>query len=166
MGSIMTEAFKKAGYAGREEKQQVQSRKNENIKSKDIEYKVVEDAEETIKLLRYKDKNGNPKITTSQIRKFLTAVNVVRNKVDLWKVNNKGNKKLPGYLVMEIKFLKVNLLYQAGRDKGDIVEDFVEKAKLKAIIDGIGSDLDKFNKFCKYVEALVAYHKYYGGKDK
>lgn len=67
---------------------------------------------------------------------------------------------------MEIKFLKVNLLYQAGKDKKEIVKDFVEKAKLATIINGIGSDLDKFNKFCKYVEALVAYHKYYGGKDE
>lgn len=165
MGS-MEEELKKVGLAGREEKQQIQSRRNENIKKKDIEYKVVEDAEETIKLLIYKDKNGKPKIalTTSQIRKFLTAVNVVRNKVDLWKVNNKDNNKLSADLVMEIKFLKVNLLYQAGREKN--VRDFVEKAKLATIINDIGSDLKKFTNFCKYVEALVAYHKYYGGKDK
>lgn len=155
-----------SSMAGREEKQQIQSRRNENIKSKDIEYKVVEDAEETIKSLIYKDRYGKSKIalTTSQIRKFLTAVNAVRNKVDLWKVNNKDNHKLSADLVMEIKFLKVNLLYQAGREKD--VKSFVEKAKLLTIIDDIDSDLDKFNKFCKYVEALVAYHKYYGGKDK
>lgn len=164
----MGSSTKKVVYAGHEEKQQIQLRRNENIQKKDIEYKVVEDAEETIKSLIYKDKKGNLRIelTTSQIRKFLTAVNVARNKVDLWKVKNKDNHKLSADLVMEIKFLKVNLLYQIGKDKKEIVKNFVEKAKLVTIINGIGSDLDEFNKFCKYVEALVAYHKYYGGKDK
>ena len=107
-------------------------------------------------------------LTTSQIRKFLTAVNVVRNKVDLYRAQNKTTATLSPELAAEIKFLKVNLLYQAGRDtsKSKVVSKFIRNAKLEAIIDDIGNDLQKFAKFCKYVEALVAYHKFLGGRDK
>ena len=139
-------------------------------RNKILDYDVVDDAEKAIRALQYKDKFGKPKIdlTTSQIRKFLTAVNVVRNKVDLYKAKNKNTAVLSPELVMEIKFLKVNLLYQAGRDnsRNKIVKKFIDEARLDKIIDDIGDEPKKFAKFCKYVEALVAYHKYLGGKDK
>lgn len=32
-------------------------------------------------------------------------------------------------------------------------------------VDEIGSSIDQYEKFAHYIEALVAYHKYYGGKD-
>ena len=32
-------------------------------------------------------------------------------------------------------------------------------------IDGIGDSVEKYQKFASYVEALVAFHKFYGGKD-
>ena len=138
---------------------------------KSPEYNVVDDAEKVIGSLIYQDqRTGKPKmdLTTSQIRKFLTAVNVVRNKVDLYRAQNKTTATLSPELAAEIKFLKVNLLYQAGRDssKSKVVSKFIRTAKLEAIIDDIGNDLQKFAKFCKYVEALVAYHKFLGGKDK
>lgn len=140
------------------------------VKSKTVAYDVVDDAEKAIKALQYTDKFSNIKmdLTTSQIRKFLTAVNVVRNKVDLYRAQNKKAAVLSAELVMEIKFLKVNLLYQAGRDtsRTKVVKKFIDEARLDKIIDDIGNDMKKFAKFCKYVEALVAYHKFLGGKDK
>ena len=139
-------------------------------KTRAVEYDVVEDAEKAISALQYTDKFSNVKmdLTTSQIRKFLTAVNVVRNKVDLYKAQNKQAAALSEELVMEIKFLKVNLLYQAGRDtsKTKVVKKFIDAAHLDKIIDDVGNDMKKFAKFCKYVEALVAYHKFLGGRDK
>lgn len=40
------------------------------------------------------------------------------------------------------------------------------KAKLNEAIDEIGNDIKKYKDFAKYIEALVAYHKFYGGKDE
>ena len=144
---------------------------NRTVQVKSVEYNVVDDAERVIRSLIYLDKRtGKPKIdlTTSQIRKFLTAVNVVRNKVDLYRAQNKATSTLSPELAAEIKFLKVNLLYQAGRDasKSKVVGKFIKNAKLEAIIDDVGNDMQKFAKFCKYVEALVAYHKFLEGEDK
>jgi len=66
-------------------------------------------------------------------------------------------------LAAEIKYLKVKIAYQAGRERA--VRDFVQKAELTKKIDEIGTDLSKYKEFAKYIEALVAYHKFYGGKD-
>ena len=66
---------------------------------------------------------------------------------------------------MEIKYLKVKIAYQAGRDKNKIVKNFVEKAKLFERIDKIGNSFAEYENFARYIEALVAYHKFYGGKD-
>ena len=160
MVNNMREQLVKAGYAQN-------SRPNMQIKGQQFDFEsfdVVTEAEKAIKELQYKDRYNKIDVTTSQIRKFFTAVNVVRNKVDLYKAKNKGAEALSKELTAEIKFLKVNLLYQAGRT--DAVKQFMTVSKLDIIIDGIGDSLARFVKFTKYVEALVAYHKFLGGKDK
>lgn len=162
MVNNMREQLIRAGYAQN-------SRPNMQKKGQQFDFEsfdVVTEAEKAIEGLKYKDKNNRDRIdvTTSQIRKFLTAVNVVRNKVDLYKAKNKGAESLSKELTAEIKFLKVNLLYQAGRTVA--VKQFMIISKLDVIIDSIGDSLARFVKFTKYVEALVAYHKFLGGKDK
>ena len=66
-------------------------------------------------------------------------------------------------LAAEVKYLKVKLAYQCGRHKE--VANFEREAGLLKEISGIGKDFNKYMSFARYVEALVAYHKYYGGKD-
>ena len=73
--------------------------------------------------------------------------------------------RLPPELVAEVKFLKVKLMYLAGREK-NIVGAFVEKSGLIEMIDSIGDSTERFDTFDKYVQALGAFHKFYGGKDK
>ena len=53
---------------------------------------------------------------------------------------------------------------QAAREPKK-VQPFVETARLKERIDAIGTDLRAYEDFAHYVEALVAYHKFYGGED-
>ena len=128
---------------------------------------IVAEAERIMKSLAYKDKNGNYRIdlTTSQIRKFLTAVNRTANKVEIYRSQNPQAKSLPEDMVGEIQYLQVQLVYQAGRERS--VKEFIDKdhANLIARIKAIGNSFEKFEEFCRYVEALVAYHKFYGGKD-
>lgn len=134
---------------------------------------IVAEAERIMKSLAYKDKNGNYRIdlTTSQIRKFLTAVNRTANKVEIYRSQNPQAKSLPEDMVGEIQYLQVQLVYQAGRENGKRgtkpVTEFIDKdhANLIARIKAIGNSFEKFEEFCRYVEALVAYHKFYGGKD-
>lgn len=105
-------------------------------------------------------------MTTSQIRKFLTAVNAVNAKLDMDK-NIAGGKveRLSPELQAEVKFLKVKLAYQIGRDTKDSVRTFADESHLMEKIDAIKDDVTKYEEFARYVEALVAFHKFYGGKD-
>lgn len=124
-------------------------------------------------------KKNKMMITTSQIRKFLTAVNILNNKVQTYelKERNKDTSKtdifLPDELAFRVKYLKVILAYQTGRIKDKKVgnrytnemREFVKEAELNEFIDAIGNDMKKYKEFAKYIEALVAYHKFYGGRD-
>lgn len=159
----MRSQLKKAGYNSNSRPVRNNKFNNTSAFKAPLDYDVVGDAEKVINNLE-KDKYGKIALTTSQVRKFLTAINVVRNKVDLYIAQNKETKELSSELVAEVKFLKVNLLYQAGRI--NTVKQFMNMANLGNIIDNVGNDTKKFQKLCKYVEALVAYHKFYGGKDK
>lgn len=93
----------------------------------------------------------------------MTAVNITANKVSIYRSKYPQNKQLSDELADEIRYLQVKLVYQAGRDK--VVKDFIDKAELLPMVKEIGNSIVKFEEFCRYVEALVAYHKYYGGKD-
>jgi len=132
---------------------------------------IVDKAELAIKSIGKPDKN-NPnklyiKLKTNQIRKILTAVNILKNKVDIYKIAKPQAKKLDEELQMEIEFLRVNIAYQIGREKGkeNLVREFVEKADLLNMVKNINGDIKAFENFCRYIEALVAFHKFYGGQE-
>ena len=123
---------------------------------------IVGQAEVCIKNIA-RNRRGEISLTTSKIRKFLVMVTSLQNRVDIFKVTHPNEKELPSDLAMEIKFLIVSMAYEAGRDKD--AKDFVEKAKLRQWVENIGNSTEKFDEFAKYVEALVAFHKFYGGRD-
>ncbi len=127
-----------------------------------MEYDVVDKAEKAVLSLE-KDRRGNILLTKNQIRKFLSAVNTVKNKVIAEQMKKKDNDTLSAEMAAEVKFLKVTIMYQAGRERS--VKDFLNRTELEKIISDIGNDRNKFDNFCKYVEALVAFHKFHGGRD-
>lgn len=133
---------------------------------------IVDKAELAIKSIRKPNKKNHDKLVielkTNQIRKILTAVNILKNKVDIYKIAKPQAKKLDEELQMEIEFLRVNIAYQIGREKGkeNLVREFVEKADLLNMVKNINGDIKAFENFCRYIEALVAFHKFYGGQDK
>lgn len=138
----------------------------------------VAEAEAVIKQLS-KTNRGEIALNTSQLRKILSAITDVKNKVNVEVVKSKEKvKKISPELQMEIRFIKTILYYQAGREIEEnnkkrstlnAVDEFIEKAKLISRLEAIGENVDEFYNYCKYIEALVAYHKYYSAisvKDK
>lgn len=126
-------------------------------------------AESVIRQLIYKDNNGRDRIdlTTGQIRKVLTAINALTNKITVYAAQNENVTELPENLAAEVRYLKVKIAYQVGRDKarGNPVKNFVDKAELFKRIEAVGTNIDRYEEFARFVEALVAYHKFYGGRD-
>lgn len=62
----------------------------------------------------------------------------------------------------DIQYLKVRLAYESGREEA--VREFVEETGLATLIAKV-EDYDTFLLYCRYAESLVAYFKYFGGKD-
>ena len=121
----------------------------------------VQKAEEAIiKLKSTKDKWGNSMIpTTSQIRNLLSMTNEIYNEVRLLR-DDKLNEDIRG----KINYLKIRIVYEAGRD--DKVKEFVNKAEILRCIDEVRDNRENYLLFSRYMEALVAYHRFNGGKDK
>lgn len=121
----------------------------------------VELAESAIKnLSNRKDKRGNviKMVTTSKIRNLLAITADLYNEV----LSVKG-EKLPEDITGRINYLKVRFVYEAGRDAK--VKDLVEEAKILECLNDIKGNRQQFIRFSRYIEALVAYHRFYDGKD-
>ncbi|NLJ90557.1 MAG: type III-A CRISPR-associated protein Csm2 [Clostridiales bacterium] len=112
-------------------------------------------------------------ITTSKLRDLLAQVNELYNDIIL-----EPNEKLDEKYVERIRHLKVKMIYDAGRDRQQVTRRelrdnphfkngkltyFFEQTGLLKMVDEIGDSRKKFLDYCKYFEALVAYHKFYGG---
>lgn len=63
----------------------------------------------------------------------------------------------------DLQYLRVKMAYEAGRE--DAVKTFLAKTRLMDLAADVG-DYDQFKLYCRYAESLVAYFKFYGGKDK
>lgn len=122
-------------------------------------------AEAEAVILKLKEQ-GHDKIVlkTSQLRKFFSAVNAVTNRIMVYHARHLDERQLPLELASEVKYLKVKFAYQAGRMRE--VREFGKAARIKEHIDEIGDSLERYQGFARYMEALVAYHKFYGGQDK
>lgn len=116
----------------------------------------VDTAETVIKRLP-KDYHGRPRVTTSQIRKLLSMTSSLYDEV------RRARRKILSEDEQErIQYIRLHIAY-AARDPE--VKKFVDEAELLEHIKDIGDNKAQFILFCRYMEALVAYHRYYGGKE-
>ena len=125
----------------------------------------VDKAEEVIQQLisdatRIEKNPGNYKIvTTSQIRNQLAMTAEMYSQAA-----NSGENRLSDEILDNIEYLRIRFAYQAGREK--LVKKFIEKAEILRILKTIDGSKADFLTFCRYMEALVAFRKYYGNKDE
>lgn len=123
---------------------------------------LVDKAENVMKAVTVKKSEDRAGLSSSQIRKFLTAITSVKNKIDLYKMHHREDKeKFSRELALDVKLLKTTLYYQASRDNSGAVKNFVTKTDLPAMIDDVGRSYEKFHELYRYIEALVAFHKYW-----
>lgn len=125
------------------------------------EENYVSKAEYVIKkLAEKKDKWGNPNmVTTSQLRNLLAMSADIYNIITVQTVD-----KLSEEIKGKIEYLKIRIVYDAGRDPK--VKDLVDTSEILGCITEIKGSRKNFILFNRYLEALVAYRKFYGGKDE
>jgi len=124
----------------------------------------VKKAEDVILAIADRNRQGNYRfsLTTSKLRKILSMVNQLYNEII-----RSREEKLSGEFIDDLKYLKVRIVYEAGRDD-KVVGRFVKEAKIIEEVDSIIREgtRKRFLAFARYMESLVAYHRYYGGREK
>lgn len=113
-----------------------------------------------IELKTKKNQRGKPigLLTVSQIRNLLAMSADILNEVLEYPEENLSEE-----LLDRVSYLTVRFYYEAGRDEK--VKSFIETAKLLPFLKGIKTR-KQYIQYYQYMEALVAFHKYHGGKDQ
>lgn len=126
------------------------------------EQNYVDDAEKAIlELKNLKDKRTGrdiPMVTTSKLRNLLAMTADIYNVV-----LNQTEDKLSEEICSRIEYLRVRFLYEAGRESS--VKNMVEKAGIIELLKSIKGSKKNYILFNRYMEALVAFHRYYGGRE-
>ncbi|SFR79421.1 type III-A CRISPR-associated protein Csm2 [[Clostridium] aminophilum] len=122
----------------------------------------VDEAENAIKRLKNKisPKTGRPvpMVTTSKIRNLLSMSADIYNNVLIL-----NSEKLNSELAGRIEYLRMRFVYECGREPA--VKNFVLEAKILDVLKEIDGNKSNYILFNHYMEALVAFHKFYGGND-
>ncbi len=107
-------------------------------------------------------------VTTSKIRNLLSLVTDIYNDESI-----RTEDKLKPDSVVKLNLMRVRVAYEYGRDNGESVgkdkvypmKDFITQAHLREYLKGISTDRADLIRFAHYMEALVAFHRYLGGKE-
>jgi CRISPR-associated protein Csm2 len=124
------------------------------LDGKDIdEVGFADFAKSRIPLLE-KDHNNRFRLTTSKLRNIYSLIMNIYTKI-----NDEADFQKH---LSDIQYLKVKMAYESGRER--TVKNFIDQTYLMAAVDSIKS-YDQFRLYCRYAESLVAYFKFYGGRD-
>ncbi len=96
-----------------------------------------------------------PHLTTTKIRGIYSLVTNIYTRV--------GSEEDFEACRADLQYIKVKMAYESGKDRN--VKGFIEDSCLMKAIDQVKT-YDQFILYCRYAESLVAYFKFYGGKEK
>lgn len=120
----------------------------------------VEEAENVIlEMKKMKDRGEkNAEITTTQLRNLLAMAADIYNTIV-----HQNSDALTEEIKSRIEYMKVRFFYEAGRNDG--VKTLIEEANLMGVLKNIRGSRENYILFNRYMEALVAFHRYHGGRD-
>ena len=138
----------------------------QSIAAEPLPEDYVKQAENAIIALK---NDGRFPITTSKLRSLFSLFTETYNTVA-----RGDQEKLDRKQVNDLNSAKVRIYYEIGRDdyyKSDDLDScsvgrFVHRSKLLAYLGDIGDSCEKLKQFYHYMEALVAFHRYYFGEKK
>lgn len=99
-------------------------------------------------------KRNKKNITTTQLRNILQYLSLLDNKL----LTTSDSKK-DILIKKELTYFKLRLVYAAGRDYK--VKSFITDSNLIKYVQTAQTSFKEFKLYHHYLEALVAYHKFY-----
>ncbi|GET19278.1 type III-A CRISPR-associated protein Csm2 [Ligilactobacillus agilis] len=117
--------------------------------AKKVIKKVIERSERN-----KRNKRNDKIITTTQLRNILQYLSLLDNKL----LTTSDSKK-DALIKKELTYFKLRLVYAAGRDFE--VKSFITDSNLIKYVQAAQTSFKEFKLYHHYLEALVAYHKFY-----
>ncbi len=124
------------------------------VQPKQLPQDYVNEAEQVMRALM----EGGSRITSSKLRGIFALLTDIYNEESL-----RTDTTLSSASQAKLLRLRIRAVYDAGREP--TVKAFIEKAHLLEYMKDIGTDREKLIRLSHYMEALVAYHRYFGGKE-
>lgn len=143
----------RGGYNGQNTYRQGTPRQDQTQTAEPLPTEFVDKAEEVIQ-----SGNWSYGITTSKIRRLFSLLTEIYNVETL-----RTEPQLSPESVSRLRLAQIRMLYEAGRDGK--VKAFLNSANLIRYLKDIGTSREKLLNYFHYMEALVAYHKFYGGRE-
>ena len=105
-------------------------------------------------------------VTTTKLRNLLAMISDIYNDVVTPGSTEDTNDKLIADITKRINYLKIKVIYESGREES--VKKLVDRANISRHLDDVIKSKSKtdFILFSRYMEALVAYRKFYFKGDK
>ena len=97
-------------------------------------------------------------VSTSKLRNLLSMTADIYNEAMMLRTD-----ALTDELKSRIEYLRIRFIYEAGREPS--VKNLVTEAKILQILQEIAGSKKNFLLFSHYMEALVAFRKFYCEKD-
>lgn len=97
-------------------------------------------------------------ITTSKLRNLLSLLMDVYNTEML-----RTEQTLSPESAVKLQMARIRIAYECGRDRN--VDEFAKKAHLLPWLKNVGTSREQAIRYVHYLEAIVAYHRYFGGRE-
>lgn len=97
-------------------------------------------------------------ITTSKLRNILSLLMDVYNTEIL-----RTEAELLEESKVKLQMARIRIAYECGRDRN--TKEFVEDAHLLPWLKAVGSSREQAIQYIHYLEAIVAYHRFWGGRE-
>ena len=103
-------------------------------------------------------KTRSRQITTSKLRNILSLLMDVYNTEIL-----RTEVELSEESQVKLQMARIRIAYECGRDRN--TKEFVEGAYLLPWLKTVGSSREQAIRYIHYLEAIVAYHRFWGGRE-
>lgn len=135
-----------------------QSGNNRNFQQRETPAPTPDFPDEYVDFAEKLMKEQYRKITTSKLRNILSLLMDVYNEEML-----RTEESVSEDSMVKLQLARIRIAYECGRDRN--TKEFVDAAHLLPWLKAIGNSRAQAIRYVHYLEAIVAYHRFFGGRE-
>lgn len=131
---------------------------NRNNQQREVPVQVPDFPDDYVDFAEKLMKEKSRLITTSKLRNILSLLMDVYNTEML-----RTEDTICEDSVVRLQMARIRIAYECGRDR--TTREFVDAAHLLPWLKAIGNSRSQAIRYVHYLEAIVAYHRFFGGRE-